>query len=48
MNTKKEENYVAPETVSVELVSESIICNSEITDIDSERLDYGDPKSLTW
>jgi len=48
MNTKMEENYVAPETVSVELVSESIICNSEITGIDSKRLDYGDPESLTW
>lgn len=48
MNTKTKENYVAPETVSVELVSESFICNSEITGIDSERIDYGDPENLTW
>lgn len=48
MNIKMEENYVAPETVSVELVSESIICNSEITGIDSDRIDYGDPENLTW
>lgn len=48
MNSKMEENYVAPETVSVELVSESIICNSEITGIDSERIDYGNPENLTW
>ena len=48
MNSKMEENYVAPETVSVELVSESIICNSEITGIESERIDYGNPQDLTW
>ena len=48
MNTKTKENYVAPETVSVELVSESFICNSEITAIDSDRIDYGNPETLTW
>ena len=48
MNTKMKENYVAPETVSVELFSESLICNSEITGIDSERIDYGKPQDLTW
>ena len=48
MNSKMKENYVAPETVSVELVSESLICNSEITGIDSERIDYGNPENLTW
>lgn len=43
------ENYVAPETVSVELVSESFICNSDITAIDSERIDYGDPgDEIIW
>ena len=48
MNTKLKENYIAPETVSVELVSESLICNSEITGIDSDRIDYGTPEELTW
>jgi len=48
MNTKMKENYVAPETVSVELVSESFLCNSEITAIDSDRIDYGTPEELTW
>ena len=48
MNTKMKENYVAPETVSVELVSESFICDSEITGIVSDRIDYGDPNEITW
>ncbi len=49
MNTKMKENYVVPETVSVELVSESLICNSEITGIDSDRIDYGDPgDEIIW
>lgn len=48
MNTKMKENYVAPETISIELVSESFICNSEITGIASDRIDYGDPQDLTW
>ena len=49
MNTKMKENYVAPETVSVELVSESLICNSEITGIESDRIDYGDPgDEIIW
>ncbi len=48
MNTRMKENFVAPETISVELVSESFICDSEITGIDSERIDYGNPQDLTW
>ena len=48
MNTKMKENYVTPETISVKLVSESFLCNSEITGIESERIDYGDPENLTW
>ena len=49
MNTKMKENYFAPETVSLELVSESLICNSEITGIESERIDYGDPgNEIIW
>ena len=48
MNTRMKENYVAPETISVELVFESFICDSEITGIDSERIDYGNPQDLTW
>ena len=49
MNTKMKENYVAPETISVELVSESLICNSEITGIESDRIDYGDPgDEIIW
>ena len=48
MNTKMKENYVTPETISVKLVSESFLCSSEITGIESERIDYGDPENLTW
>lgn len=48
MNTKTKENYVAPETIPVELVSESFLCNSEITAIDSDRIDYGNPNEITW
>lgn len=42
------ENYVTPETISIELVSESFICDSEITGIHSDRIDYGDPNEITW
>jgi hypothetical protein len=51
MNTitkKKKENYVAPETISVRLISERFLCNSDITGIDSERIDYGPPQILSW
>lgn len=49
MNTKMKENYVTPETISVKLVSESFICDSEITGIDSGRIDYGAPgDEIIW
>ncbi len=48
MKNNTKESYVAPETFSVKVVSENFLCNSEITGIDSERLDYGDPENLTW
>lgn len=49
MNTKMKEYYVTPETISVTLVSESLICNSEITGIESERIDYGAPgDEIIW
>lgn len=44
----KKINYVAPETFSVRLISESFLCDSEITGIDSERIDYGDPEIFIW
>jgi len=49
MNTKIKENYVTPESLSVVLASESIICTgSEITGMDAERIDYGGPEYLNW
>jgi hypothetical protein len=48
MNTDLKENYVAPETFSVRLIAESFLCDSEITGIDSNRIDYGDPQELIW
>lgn len=48
MNTKMKENYVAPESVSFELVSEGFICNSQLTGISGERIDYDDPQILIW
>ena len=42
------ENYVAPETFSVGLISEGFLCNSDITGIYSERIDYGLPEQLAW
>lgn len=48
MNTDLKENYVAPETFSVRLISESFLCNSEITGIDSNRIDYGNPEEIIW
>ena len=49
MNTKTKEYYIAPETISVELFSESFLYNSEITGIDSSRIDYGLPQDpIIW
>lgn len=45
---KKKENYVTPETFSVRLISESFLCDSDITGIYSERIDYGLPEPLAW
>lgn len=48
MNTKLKENYIAPETFSVRLISEGFLCNSETTGIDSSRIDYGLPEGIIW
>lgn len=48
MKTKMKENYVVPQTEEMELISENLICDSQITGIDSERIDYGNPENLTW
>lgn len=48
MKTQMKEYYVVPQMDAMELISESIICESGITGIDSDRIDYGDPQSLTW
>ena len=48
MNPILKENYIAPETFSVRLISEGFLCNSETTGIDSNRIDYGDPQELIW
>lgn len=46
MNTKMKDNYVAPESISVELVSEGFICDNDITGIFREHFDYGIPEPL--
>ena len=48
MKTKMKENYVVPQAEEMELISENLICDSQITGIDSERIDYGNPENLTW
>jgi len=48
MKTKLKENYVVPQTEEMELISENFICDSQITGIDSDRIDYGNPENLTW
>jgi hypothetical protein len=48
MKTKMKENYVVPQTEEMELISENLICDSQITGIDSDRIDYGNPENLTW
>ena len=48
MKTKLKENYVVPQTEEMELISENFICDSKITGIDRDRIDYGNPENLTW
>lgn len=48
MKTKMKENYVVPQTEEMELIFENFICDSQITGIDSDRIDYGNPENLTW
>lgn len=48
MKTKMKKNYVVPQTEEMKLISENLICDSQITGIDSERIDYGNPENLTW
>lgn len=43
------QQYVAPETVIVKVVSEAFICQSDVFTLDNvDRLDYGDPVVMEW
>lgn len=48
MKIQMKENYVVPQMDAMELISENFICDSQITGIDSDRIDYGNPENLTW
>lgn len=43
------QDYVAPDTVSVKLVSENFICDStDISNLLGDRDDYGLPEIIVW
>lgn len=48
MDIKMKKDYVAPKTVPDRFVSESFLCDSKNTGIDSDRIDYGEPEELNW
>lgn len=48
MKKNLKDNYVAPEIFPVELVSESLICQSDISNLTGDREDYGTPEILIW
>lgn len=48
MKKNLKDNYVAPEIFPVELVSESLICQSDSSNLTGNRDDYGTPEILIW
>ncbi|MBP5482655.1 MAG: hypothetical protein J6X99_00105 [Bacteroidales bacterium] len=41
-------NYAVPETASVEVANESIVCSSTSSTITASRSSYGDAEEDTW